>query len=272
MRSVRKIGQGRTAEIFELSEDNQIIIKLYNQNVPETDIHREFHTSRLAHSLGIQTPKPIEMTRIDNRNGILFQRVNGLSLLERISKSPLAIKQHSMKLAKLHHSLHRHQADGHLVRQKQVLEQMIQSNAVLTDNEKDIILDRLEKLPDDNRFCHGDFHPDNVMVGEKDWVLDWLTGTSGSPAGDVARTILLLGVGSMPPETPRYMITFVNLFRKRLQQRYAKEYLKLSGMDHAEIDKWMLPVAAARLNEWIPQEEQEILLDIVRKRIRTIGA
>ncbi|KAA8746258.1 phosphotransferase family protein [Paenibacillus sp. UASWS1643] len=46
-------------------------------------------------------------------------------------------------------------------------------------------------LPDQQQICHGDFHPDNVMLseaGDQYWVTDWMTGMSGDPAGDVARS------------------------------------------------------------------------------------
>lgn len=38
-------------------------------------------------------------------------------------------------------------------------------------------------------------------------------------------------------------------------------------MKDAEMEKWLLPIAAARLREWIPQSEKKKLLKFIRKRI-----
>lgn len=35
----------------------------------------------------------------------------------------------------------------------------------------------------------------------------------------------------------------------------------------ADVARWELPVAAARLREWIPEEEKRLLMDIVNKNL-----
>ena len=48
---------------------------------------------------------------------------------------------------------------------------------------------------------------------------------------------------------------------------YLKEYLKISGARIQEIKAWELPIAAARLCEWRPEKENQILLDFIRRNI-----
>ncbi|MET1174803.1 phosphotransferase [Paenibacillus amylolyticus] len=53
-------------------------------------------------------------------------------------------------------------------------------------------------------MCHGDFHPDNVMLseaGDQYWVIDCMTGMSGDPAGDVARSWVILMSATLPEDT-----------------------------------------------------------------------
>ncbi len=48
----------------------------------------------------------------------------------------------------------------------------------------------IESLPDGDRLCHGDLHPENVMVDEEGelMVIDWLTAGKGCLEADLART------------------------------------------------------------------------------------
>ncbi|MEC0333726.1 hypothetical protein NYE76_04040 [Paenibacillus sp. FSL M7-0831] len=41
-------------------------------------------------------------------------------------------------------------------------------------------------------------------------------------------------------------------------------------MSYHEIDGWTLPVAAARLADWIPPEEKNRLLSEIRARLRAL--
>jgi len=109
------------------------------------------------------------------------------------------------------------------------------------------------------------------MVGNENenWIIDWMTGMYGNPAGDVARTVVILSTGTMSNSTPIYIESIVNFLKNRLKKEYVKCYLQPSGLDSADIDRWILPVAAARLVEWLPKEEQEQLLKIIRELLRT---
>jgi Ser/Thr protein kinase RdoA (MazF antagonist) len=47
------------------------------------------------------------------------------------------------------------------------------------------IRERLDELPDEERVCHGDFHPDNVLLGEGGPVIiDWGPASAGHPLAD----------------------------------------------------------------------------------------
>jgi uncharacterized protein (TIGR02172 family) len=268
MINLKQIGQGRSADIFE-NEDNKII-KLYKMDFPEDAINQEFLISKYVFSLNINTPQPFNLTQLENRHGIIFRRVVGFTLLNLITKRPWSISKHSRILASLHNNLHSYNAIGVLRQQKKVLSDNIQAASFLTDEEKKKLIDYLGNLPDGDRLCHGDFHPDNVLIGEKSWIIDWMNGTSGNPAGDVARSIILIEYGAMPDGTAGFIKWVINFLRGRMKKEYIRYYLKLSEQKYSDIDSWILPVAAARLVEWIPKEEQDKLLLVIRERLRVI--
>ncbi|WP_379127777.1 phosphotransferase family protein [Paenibacillus sp. sgz500958] len=261
------IGEGRTAEVWEYGDHE--VVKLYRDEIPEDQIRREFEISQYVYNQGIGTPKPIEIVTIEGRMGIVFQRIEGLSLLTYMGKQPWKIGGYATSMAELHHSLHKLEAAPGIGRQKEILRHNIIGAPILSVEEKSDIIAYLDKLPEGNKLCHGDFHPDNVLLDERMSVIDWMTGYAGEPAGDAARSVVMFSIGSMPPGTSFITKLMIGIGRSRLTKRYVKEYLKRSGISYKEINQWVLPVAAARLTEWLPTSEKTHLAKEVRTRLRS---
>lgn len=263
-------GQGRTAEVFFLDEHN--VIKLYRPDFPFAAIGREFSSSSFVYDAGVRTPKPVSLTTMDGREGIVFQRISGPTLLSLMTTRPWKIRKLSKEMAKLHADLHsRSTPAGQLPDQKGVLTDNIQATSLLTEAEKSQILTCLEQLPRDNKICHGDLHPDNVLVDNGLWTIDWMNGMSGCPAGDAARSMLLLKFGALPEAMPDAVKVLFRYFRKVMLNSYLVEYMRLSGYAYAELDCWLLPLAAARLIESPPPEERNQLLLEIRHRLAQLN-
>jgi uncharacterized protein (TIGR02172 family) len=263
-----RIGVGRTAEVWEHGEG--IVLKLYMEEFPAAAVEQEFKISTYVYELGIRTPRPLELFESEGRSGILFQQIHGRSLLRMIGEKPWQLSKYAKQLAALHHDLHQLEGDRKFGVYKEQLRRGIIAAPMLTMEEKTVILEQLEKLPEGTKLCHGDFHPDNVLLDEEAWIIDWMTGITGNPAADAARSVLLLSMGAMPPGTPFFTKLITNIMRQKLNKGYIREYLRLSGRTYAEINAWILPVAAARLIEGVPVAEKEQLAKEVRKRLRSI--
>ncbi|MDE6303015.1 MAG: aminoglycoside phosphotransferase family protein, partial [Clostridia bacterium] len=129
----------------------------------------------------------------------------------------------------------------------------------------------INTLSDGNALCHFDFHPGNVMIKDGEFcVIDWMTACNGNAVADAARTYLLLSYGEL-----LYASLIVKLIahivEKHIGRIYLREYKKLTGTSDEEIKKWLLPLAAARLIEWIPKNEKKKLLKFVRKQLTKIN-
>ncbi|TDF99190.1 phosphotransferase family protein [Paenibacillus piri] len=268
MKGLKPIGRGRTADIFEYGDGK--IIKLFKEGLPQPVMENEYTTSVYIHSLGIPTPEPFELLEVDGRTGIVYERASGHTMLRIMMAKPWQINRQSRQLAELHAQIHRHTVTAMRQRQKDMLEQRIAAASLLDAEEKEQILDILDRLPEGNQLCHGDFHPDNIMVGDKCRILDWMTGMSGNPAGDAARSVLLLSTGSLPGETPKLIAAMIELMRRRLKEVYLTHYIRVSGIGSDEIEQWLLPVAAARLAEWLPDHEKQGLTELIRARLAQI--
>jgi len=86
---------------------------------------------------------------------------------------------------------------------------------------KESALKVLETLPDDDFLCHGDFHPDQIIMSKKGpIIIDWITATMGSPAADVAQSSLILRLGA--PPAGRASEWLINMARSYAHLRYLK--------------------------------------------------
>lgn len=262
MMNAEIIAFGRTAEI--LSHGNQQVIKLFRSGMPEQLIEAEYNISNDVFHLGISCPQPIELINYEDRKGIIFNRVVGITMLKSITKKLWTVNKEAKRMARIHCRIHQ-KSVLNFPKQKDILIERILQAPIISSKEKERIITNLKDLKDDVKLCHGDYHPDNIILGEKEWIIDWMTGMAGNPAGDVARTILLLKLGSMPDKTPKIIKGLVSAIRNKILKTYIKEYTKNSELTIEEINQWIVPVATARLCEWIPEKEKKVLVELIRR-------
>ncbi len=77
------IGRGNTAEIFDLNDKE--VVKLFYESIPFEFINKEYETSRKISELGIPSPYVVELTQIDNRCGIIYEKVIGRNFTQILS-------------------------------------------------------------------------------------------------------------------------------------------------------------------------------------------
>jgi aminoglycoside phosphotransferase (APT) family kinase protein len=255
-----RLAQGRTAEIFAWGDAR--VVKLFREDIPESAVMREFEATRLVHQAGLPVPSAEAVVEVDGRRGIVFERVEGPTMLCTLASRPWTLAQSAHLLAELHVSMHRLTAAG-LPPLKERLARNIHAAQRLPDDAMQAALRLLDQLPDGNSLCHGDFHPDNVLMSSRGpIIIDWPNATQGNPFADVARTSLMFRYGAMPPGTSSRWL--IEAARRLFHRYYLKRYLKLRRASRQEIEAWQLPVAAARLNERIPGEERQLLALIHR--------
>lgn len=258
------IGQGATAEIFEL--DGNRVLKLFRSGMPEAFTKREYGNAVIVNDCSVPSPKVLDCIERDGRTGIIYERARGRSMLKSMM-IPWKIKKDAELLADLQYEIHQKKPKG-LPLFKQMLERNIRHTKLLTDSEKQTILGILEDLPDGDSLCHSDFHPDNILLYRgKPVILDWMTACVGDPAADVARTSLILTTSELPGSLPQPVKNYVLQSRERIHTLYLKKYSELSGITQEQIDAWKVPMMAARLVERRPQSENDLLVQGIRRFI-----
>ena len=243
-----KIGQGRTAEVYAWGEDR--ILKLYQSWMPGFLVEQEFTVTRAAQTAGVPVPATEELVETDGRFGIVFERIHGPSMLKGLETSPWTMVAVAHQMAELHARINSCIAPSGLPSQRAQIEESIAAAKDLPDAKKEAARRSLSRLPEGDRLCHGDFHPDNILVSDHGLVvIDWFNGTCGNPHADVSRTSLLLKTGGLPPRTPPHMRLVLNASRYMLYEQYLKHYLHLHPARRSQIAAWELPLTAARLRE-----------------------
>ena len=251
----RPFAVGRTAEVYAW-EDGQVL-KLYRDWCPANWVDYEARIGRLVNEAGIPSPKVGDIVEVNGRRGILYQRVDGMDMLPALSRNPLKLVEYARMLARLHLEMHRC-AGGDLPPMRGKIEHAIRSAKALPDGLRERALQTLVALPDGDRLCHGDFHPGNVILtGSGPMIIDWVTAAKGHPAADVARTRLLFTVGDPPNKGfARWLIlTGRGLFLSA----YLRAYRAAAPEIVAQSDAFLPVMAAARLNENIAPEQEQVL-------------
>ncbi|MBU3093196.1 phosphotransferase [Clostridium sp. CF011] len=267
MEKGKLIGEGRTAEVFEWGQDK--ILKLFRIDLPKTAIQNEYEVSIGIYNQLNSTPKVYELIEVDNRSGIVYERINGITMMKVVASNPWKVKKEAQRLAELHKSIQQ-KVNFKLSTYKTRLKDNISNTALLTDDIKTRLYKYIDKLKDDNILCHGDFHPDNILITKDgEIVIDWMTATQGNPLTDIARTSIMFKFGVVPNKTfPEKQI--INFIRNKFYLEYISHYLKLTGVKIEQIEQWELPVAAARLTEWLPKDEKTALLNFIDKTMETL--
>jgi serine/threonine protein kinase len=266
---LQKIGAGRTATIFRCGQKH--VLKLYKPTFPRKAIDDEFQIGLTLNHLGLDIPKTYEIVDLNGNKGIVLDYISGSSMLENLASKPWLVFSYSKHMARLHFKMHttpivKNQSISFL---KESLADKIARVSLLSLEEKNAILSHLSALKDGSSICHGDFHPDNIIISSDGLVtVDWITATIGNPMADVARTWLLLTRGTLPENKTALEIFLAKNLRDLFCRGYIREYQKLSNFASAEFEKWKLPVAAARLIENVSDLENQSLLSLIRLEIQ----
>ena len=252
----RPIAEGRTAELHAWGEGQ--ILKLFRDWLPAEDAALEERNSRLVADLGLPVPQVGERVEYQGRAGLVFERIDGPMMISAIAKKPHRLLRYGRTLGRLHAEIHSKTVDCGLPSQSDRLDHKIREARSLSEPLRVAALRALRALPSRKALCHGDFHPENVLLSRRGpVVIDWIDATAGHPVGDVARTIVLIRCSALPRQALRRWRT--RLRRSLFLRAYLSGYSRQSPIRRGELRRWLPVVAAARLSEDIEGQDGRIL-------------
>jgi Ser/Thr protein kinase RdoA (MazF antagonist) len=247
----KAIARGRTADVY--AWEDGYVLKLFHGWCDRASIEREARIAQAMHAWKLPVPEVGDILEVSGHTGLVYERVDGPTMLELLQRKPWRLYTYASRLAELQAKLHALSVTGDLPAQRQRLESSIRRAAALPAKALTGALAALASMPDGDRICHGDFHPANIlMTPQGARIIDWIDASRGNPLADVARTtILTLGAThSAPWHTPARQV-LVRIFHRA----YLRHYFRLRPLGRKEYRYWVPITAAARLSESIAEEE-----------------
>ena len=237
--NMERIGIGNTAEVFAFERNK--VCKLFHEGYPRECAEMDYQNSKLVNELNIPSPKAYELVKLNGRNGIIYDRLYGTSLLELL----MAGSQNA-KLVPQMVDLQKRMLEKHTeacTNYKDFLRGLLYE-----DNEETLIIrKKIDALPDGDCLCHGDYHPGNVWINENGeaQVIDFMNICFGPREYDIARTHFLITQGGMPEGLAEEQENYI----RQMQQILGKEYLKLMRVEKDDLEKYLDVIAICRKYE-----------------------
>ena len=181
---MKKIGEGRTAEVFRTSDGQAV--KLYYPHYSLVAATAEREKAVQVARVYQKAPRVGELSRLRDRISLFMELIRGVPLNTLIHRSD--IRNTGLSLGLMQRDLHIRPSEG-LPRAGGIYQPAIQDFPGISSRLRQAMLKYLQSRRDD-RLCHGDFHPGNVLQTNKEWrLIDWSTAFAGDPLADIALTL-----------------------------------------------------------------------------------
>lgn len=238
---MKVIAERKTKTVYK---DNGRTIKLFIENYPKSNILNEALNQARVEETGLNIPKLLEVTKMENRWALVSEHIEGKSLEELIKENPERKAEYMDMFIDIQLNILSKTAPM-LNKLKDKMKRKI-AETDLSDTIKYDLNTRLESMPRHNKICHGDFNPSNVIIKEDGtaYVIDWAHVTQGNSSADVARTYLLFHLDG----------------KKEEAEEYLNKFSAKSGIEKRYIQTWIPIVAAAHLSK-ASEEERKFLMN-----------
>ena len=226
-------------------------IKVFARSHAKSEVFDEALAMTRVEEAGINAPRVLEVSSAEGKWAIVYEYIEGDSMARLMEKDADKIPGYMEWFADIHLSLRRHSCPG-LRRLGDRLRERISEARLEAETKAELYL-RLEKMPDGDSICHGDFYPTNIIVPDDGvpYIIDWDSVTLGNIAAYAAWTYL------------RFMLDGDSAGA----ELYLDLFCRKSGVEAPQVRSWLPIVAGAqtakagadrrgRLLRWITPETE----------------
>lgn len=223
--------------------ENDRAIKVFNEGYLKSDILNEALNQSRVEESGLNVPKLLEVTKIDNKWAIVSEFIDGKTLEQLMNENPDKMDYYLDKFVDIQLCVQSKKSPL-LNKLKDKMNRKI-SEADIDATIRYELHTRLESMPKHTKICHGDFCPSNIICGNdgKDYIIDWSHATQGNASADAARTYLLFCLDGRQDLANQYLVLFCS------KSDTARQY----------VEKW-LPIVAASQSVKGKTEERDFLM------------
>ncbi len=247
---------GRTADVHALGSDE--VIKIPRRSTPAHWAAVEAELSAAIHRHGLPIPEARGTTTVDGRKCVVFERVDGPSMWQRMQEDPAQIGSLTGQLVSVQRMIH---AAGIPVgvpdltaRLRSKVAECAAIDVALHLEAESLIAD----LRSGAALLHGDLHPGNVILSDRGpVVIDWFDAAIGHPIADVVRSSLLLRLGfERIDQEP--ISSDIQMLLQRVHAIYLDAWLELTPLESLG-GEWEPILALARMGEGADNETAPLL-------------
>ncbi len=253
------LAHGRTAAVYAWGDGR--VLKLFCDGFTERAVEHEAEVARAIHACGQPAPAVHDVVCVSGRYGIVYERVDGPTMLDMLRQKPWRLLRYARQLATLQAHMHACAGPSEIPPQRERLAGRIRRADALPDDVRDGVLSALADMPEGDRMCHGDLHPGNiVLTAMGPVIIDWMDATRGNSLADVARSSVLIMGFAQEQGAGLLLRPFLRVFHAI----YLRQYYSLRPGGKRQVRRWFPIISAARLAEDIP-ELRQWLLDQVKR-------
>ena len=159
------LGRGAKGEVYRY--DDELVIKVYNQNNTYRDVEREIASARRAFVLGIPTVISFGIVSVGDRYGSMYELMDSETVSQCIARAPGQVGAYAEIMAELARTIHGITAgeNDSFPDVKERLLSYVNGGIAYEDEtlaEKCRAL--INALPATDNLVHGDFHTGNVFL------------------------------------------------------------------------------------------------------------
>jgi aminoglycoside phosphotransferase len=234
----KHVGSGGTSNVYEWG--NSEIVKIYKPHVTDDVIHNEAYIGQLLNKFSLDIPRYIGSIDFNGKKALIYERINGKVMAELLLKGYYETEL-AYKFAQIHYDIHKKAIDELPSQYDFLKNRILKLRSILRDKTTSLI-SLLDNIPIDNKLCHGDYQPLNIIGDTNKYVvIDWNGACSGNPILDVAWSYMTLN----SPIINHLLGELISEIFANFANDYLSCYCKLTGI-HGEQILNCLPIVATR--------------------------
>lgn len=168
--SLPVIGKGVSGVIYRYDTDK--VLKVFNQTYSREQVERAYKIAKYVWENGIPTPKVFEFVNCGSSYGIVSEFIDAQPTSFAIADGKLQRHDVGVRMGKLLKQVHELEGADFIPSQRQMVGEIYERCApYITEDMKEEFLDFLDSFPGGKTVLHGDFHENNIMVREGEFIL-----------------------------------------------------------------------------------------------------
>ena len=148
-------------------------VKVFNNDFSKADVLNEALNQARVEETDLDIPKIIEVTKIDGKWAIVTEFIEGPTLAELMEKEPEKEEEYMTRFINIQRRILNTKAPM-LNKLVDKMQNKISATTLNATARYELHM-RLSAIPRQDKICHGDFNPSNVICGTNgtDYVIDW---------------------------------------------------------------------------------------------------